>query len=126
MKLLLLPANSAMPALQLAENPINKPGVLSEELALAAGFLRVVLIRRLRQLATGKQLALPFTIEPQKIGIKDLWGAMAVVGWPAKRNARVAGINVNAPVLLDAWTWPGLLSVNVGQLQAAMQAVKRH
>lgn len=113
-------------ALQLAAYLMAKPGVFPEELALAAGFLRVAFVRRLRQLAAGKQLALPFTIEPQKIAVKDLWGAMGVAGWPPKRNAWVAGINVNAAVLLDAWTWPDLLGFNLGQLQTAMRAVRQH
>jgi energy-coupling factor transporter ATP-binding protein EcfA2 len=113
-------------ALQIATNLIGKSDASPDELALAAGFLRVAFMRRLRELAKGKQLALPFTLEPHKITPNDLWAAMTTAGWPPKRNAWVAGINENKVVLLDTWTWSGLLSLTAVQLQAAMQAFKQH
>ncbi|MHB1114228.1 MAG: AAA family ATPase [Acidovorax defluvii] len=113
-------------ALQLAAYLIAKPNASPEELALAAGFLRVAFMRRLRELARQKSLALPFTMEPREIGPTEFWAAMCTAGWPVKRNSWVAGINANSVVLLSAWTWPVLLGLNVGQLQAAMQAVKQH
>jgi len=113
-------------ALQIATNLIGKSGVSPDEIALAAGFLRVAFMRRLRELAKGKILALPFTLEPHKITPNDLWAAMTEVGWPAKRDAWVAGINANKVVLLDAWTWSGLLSLTTVQLKAAMLAFKQH
>jgi hypothetical protein len=65
-------------------------------------------------------------MEPREIGPTEFWAAMCTAGWPVKRNSWVAGINANSVVLLSAWTWPVLLGLNVGQLQAAMQAVKQH
>lgn len=112
--------------LQLAIYLIEKPAASPEELALAAGFLRVTFMRRLRELAKNKRLNLPFTMEPREITPIDLWAAMNTVGWPPKRAAWVARINANNLVLLDSWTWPVLLSLTVGQLQAALQALKQH
>lgn len=113
-------------ALQLAAYLIAKPNALPEELALAAGFLRVAFMRRLRELAKQKNLALPFTMEPRDIGPTELWAAMCAAGWPVERNNWVAGINANGAVILNTWTWSVLLGFNVGQLQAALQAVKQH
>jgi len=113
-------------ALQIATDLIGKVSASPEELALGAGFLRVVFIRRLRELAKGKQLALPFTLEPRKITPRDLWNGMTAAGWPPKRNAWVAGVNANRAVLLDPWAWPGLLSLTPFQLQAALLALKQH
>lgn len=113
-------------ALQIASYLINKPGVAPEELALAAGFLRVSFMRRLRELARGKPLMVPFTMEPHKISPSELWTAMTAAGWPPKRALWVAGINTNKSILLDAWTWPVLLTLTVAQLQSALQAVKQH
>ena len=113
-------------SLQLAAYLITKPGALPEELALAAGFLRVAFMHRLRELARKKFLALPFTMEPREIGPANLWAAMCAAGWPSKRNPWVAGINANHLVLLDGWTWPTLLHLTVAQLTKAMQALKQH
>ena len=113
-------------ALQLAEYLIAKPNAMPEELALAAGFLRVAFMRRLRELARQKNLVLAFTMEPRKIVPTDLWAAMCAAGWPPRRNAWVAGINTNRIVLLDSWTWSTLLTLTVAQLANAMQALKQH
>lgn len=112
-------------AIHIAEKLMNKAGATAEDLALAAGYLRVAFIGRLRVLAGGKNLALPFTMEPHTITPIELWNAMAAV-WPAKRANWVAGINANHPVLLDVWTWPTLLTLTAAQLQSAIQAVKQH
>lgn len=113
-------------ALQIATSLIAKPGVLPEELALAAGFLRVVFMCRLRELANRKNLALPFTMAPHEIGPADLWAAMCTAGWPPKRNVWVAGINANRTVLLDKWTWSTLLQLTAAQLTNALRALKQH
>jgi hypothetical protein len=113
-------------ALQLAGYLIAKPGVLPVELALAAGFLRVAFLRRLRVLARQKNLALPFTMEPSEISPIDLWTAMCAKGWPTKRGLWVAGINANKGVLLDDWTWQSLLQLSGAELTSALQAVNKH
>jgi hypothetical protein len=113
-------------ALQLAAYLIAKPNALPEELALAAGFLRVAFMRRLRELAKNKSLALPFTMEPREISPNDLWTAMCTAGWPPKRALWVAGINANRIVFLDVWIWPTLLQMTAVQLNLAMQALRRH
>jgi hypothetical protein len=113
-------------ALQLAAYLIAKPNAVPEELALAAGFLRVAFMRRLRELARQKSLALPFTMEPREIGPTVLWAAMCTAGWPPKRASWVAGINANHIVFLDVWAWPTLLQMTVAQLNSAMQALNRH
>lgn len=113
-------------AIQLAEYLIAKPNALPEELALAAGFLRVAFMRRLRELAKRKNLALPFTMEPREIRPNDLWAAMCAAGWPPKRTAWVEGINANRIVLLDVWAWPTLLQMTVAQLTSARQSLNRH
>lgn len=112
-------------AVHIAEHLMNKVGASAEDFALAAGYLRVAFIGRLRELARGKNLALPFSMEPHKITPMDLWNAMATV-WPAKRVNWVAGINANRAVLLDVWTWTDLLTLTTAQLQSALQAVKQH
>lgn len=99
---------------------------LAAYLIVKPGFLRVAFMRRLRELAKGKQVALPFSMEPYKIAPADLWAAMNTAGWPPKRDPWVAGINASHSVLLDTWTWNGLLGLTVAQLQAAMQALKQH
>jgi|CXWL01.1.fsa_nt_gi hypothetical protein len=35
-------------------------------------------------------------------------------------------INANSAVFLSAWTWPVLLGLKVGQLQAGVQAMKQY
>lgn len=113
-------------AINIAEALIHKAGATAEDLALAAGYLRVAFIGRLREMAKGKSLPLPFSMEPHKIKPTDLWSAMTAAGWPAKRAPWVAGINTNRAVLLDDWTWPTLLTFTVAQLQSALQTVKQH
>lgn len=113
-------------AINIAEKLMNKTGATVEDLALAAGYLRVAFIGRLRELAKGRSLSLPFSMEPHKITPTDLWGAMSTVGWPTKRSPWITGINANRAVLLDDWTWPTLLTLTVAQLQSALQAVKQH
>jgi hypothetical protein len=113
-------------AINIAEKLMNKSGATAEELALAAGYLRVAFIGRLRGMARGRNLALPFSLESHKFKPADLWAAMIAVGWPPKRAPWVSGINTNSAVLLDDWTWPTLLTFTVAQLQVALQAVKQH
>jgi ABC-type dipeptide/oligopeptide/nickel transport system ATPase subunit len=113
-------------SLQLAEHLITKPNASPEELALAAGFLRIAFMRRLRELAKKKLLVLPFTMEPHEIPPTDLWNAMNALGWPLKRNNWVANINANSQVLINAWTWPTLLGMTAAQLQTAMNAMQQH
>ncbi len=113
-------------AINIAEKLMNKAGATAEELALAAGYLRVAFIGRLRGMANGRNLALPFSMESHRIKPADLWAAMTAIGWPAKRAPWVSGINTNSAVLLDDWTWPILLTFTVAQLQSALQAVKLH
>lgn len=112
-------------AINIAQSLIKKNGVTPEELALAAGYLRVAFIGRLRGLACGKHLGLPFSMAPHEFSPANLWNAMSAT-WPPKRATWVAGINANAPVLLDNWTWPILLTMTAPQLQTAIDAVKRH
>lgn len=119
-------AKSGHSAIKTAETLIHKAGAKAEDFALAAGYLRVAFIGRLRGMAKGKSLALPFSMEPHKIKPTDLWAAMTAAGWPAKRSLWVAGINTNRVVLLDDWTWLTLLTFTMAQLQSALQAVKQH
>ena len=113
-------------AINIAEKLMNKAGATAEELALAAGYLRVAFIGRLRAMAHGKNLALPFSMESYKVKPADLWAAMTAFGWPPKRAPWVSGINANHAVLLDDWTWPTLLTFTVAQLQSALHAMKQH
>jgi hypothetical protein len=113
-------------AIEIAESLILKAGATAEDLALAAGYLRVVFIGQLRDAAKNAHLLMPFSMEPYTFKPLELWNAMTAAGWPAQRAIWVAGINANRVVLLDIWTWPVLLSFTAVQLQAALHAVKQH